>query len=188
MPYDPHKHHRRSIRLKGYDYSSAGAYFVTICVEGGESVLGEVVNGEMVLSEYGRIVEACWQDLVNHYKHVILDAFVTMPNHIHFIVIFLDVHVGAGHVRAGLRPAPTNNRKQHGLPEIVRALKSFSSRRINELRDTTGAPFWQRNYYEHIIRNERALNAIREYIKNNPANWLEDQLHPASPPNPFNHK
>ncbi|WP_420629541.1 transposase [Candidatus Leptofilum sp.] len=184
MPYDPYKHHRRSIRLKGYDYSSAGAYFVTICVKGGESVLGEVVDGEMVLNEYGRIVQACWQDLVNHYKRVILDAFVIMPNHIHFIVVFVE----GGHVGAGLRPAPTNNRKRHGLPEIVRALKSFSSRRINELRDTIGTPFWQRNYYERIIRNERALNAIREYIQNNPANWLEDQLHPAASPNPFNRK
>ncbi len=182
MAYDPHKHHRRSIRLKGYDYSSEGAYFVTICVKGGESVLGEIVDGEMVLSEYGRVIQACWEDLVNHYEHVILDAFVIMPNHIHFIVVFVDDPVGAG-----LRPAPTDT-KRHGLPEIVRALKSFSSRRINGLRDTTGAPFWQRNYYEHIIRNERALNAIREYIQNNPANWLEDQLHPAAPPNPFNRK
>ncbi len=187
MSYDPHKHHRRSIRLKGYDYSSEGAYFVTICVKGGESVLGEVVGGEMVLNEYGRIVEACWQDLVNHYDHVVLDAFVIMPNHIHFIVILIDATVGAGRVGAGLRPAPTGD-KQHGLPEIVRAIKSFSARRINELRDATGSSFWQRNYYEHIIRNERALNAIREYIHNNPANWLQDQLHPAAPPNPFNQK
>jgi len=187
MPYDPHKHHRRSIRLKGYDYSSEGAYFVTICVKGGEPILGEVVDGEMILSEYGRIVQACWQELVNHYEHVVLDAFVIMPNHILFIVILVDLDVGAG-----LRPAPTGPAltivKQHGLPEIVRALKSFSSRRINQLRETTGTPFWQRNYYEHIIRNERALNAIREYVQNNPANWLEDQLHPAAPPNPFNRK
>ena len=160
---------------------------MTICVKGGESDLGEVVDGEMILNEYGRIVQACWQDLVNHYEHVILDAFVIMPNHIHFIVIFVDTNVGVGRVGAGLRPAPTVV-KQHGLPEIVRALKSFSSRRINELRDTTGTPFWQRNYYEHIIRNERALYAIREYIQNNPANWLEDQLHPAAPPNSFNRK
>ncbi len=96
MAYDPHKHHRRSIRLKGYDYSSEGAYFVTICVKGGESVLGEVIDGEMVLNEYGRIVEACWQDLINHYDHVTLDAFVIMPNHIHFVVIFIDASVGAG--------------------------------------------------------------------------------------------
>ena len=182
MPYDPHKHHRRSIRLKGYDYSSAGAYFVTVCVKGGESVLGEVVDGQMVLNEYGRIVQTCWKNLVNHYEHVILDAFVIMPNHIHFIVIFVITKVGMG-----LSPTPTSV-KRHGLPEIVRALKSFSARRINELRDATGTPFWQRNYYEHIIRNERALNAIREYIQNNPANWLEDQLHPAAPPNPFNRK
>ncbi|MAT99697.1 MAG: transposase [Anaerolineaceae bacterium] len=187
MAYDPHKHHRRSIRLKGYDYSSEGAYFVTICVKSGESILGKVVDGEMVLNDYGRIVAACWQDLVNHYEHVILDAFVIMPNHIHFIVIFVDTKVGASLRPAPTRPAATGGKK-HGLPEIARALKSFSARRINELREATGTSFWQRNYYEHIIRNERALNAIREYIDNNPVNWLRDQLHPDAPPNPFNQK
>ncbi|VAW36639.1 hypothetical protein MNBD_CHLOROFLEXI01-5058 [hydrothermal vent metagenome] len=99
MSYDPHKHHRRSIRLKGYDYSSEGAYFVTVCVKGSACLLGEVVDGKMVLNDYGRIVEMCWHDLENHYAHVVLDAFVIMPNHSHFIVIL---------VGAGLRPAPTN--------------------------------------------------------------------------------
>jgi REP element-mobilizing transposase RayT len=76
--------------------------------------------------------------------------------------------------------------KQHGLPEIVRAIKSFSARRIHETRAAKGTPFWQRNYYEHIIRNERSLNAIREYIDNNPLGWKQDKLHPNAPPNPFN--
>jgi len=186
MPYDPHKHHRRSIRLKGYDYGREGAYFVTVCVKGGQCLLGEIVDGEMMLNEYGRILEACWHDLVNHYAHVVLDAFVIMPNHFHFIIVFVEPLVGAG-----LRPAPTQINendshlaptKQHGLPEIVRAIKSFSARRINKCRDATGTPFWQRNYYEHIIRNEHALNAIREYIDNNPLVWEQDKLHPNAPP------
>jgi REP element-mobilizing transposase RayT len=176
MPYDPGEHHRRSIRLKGYDYAQAGAYFVTICVRGGQCLLGEVREGEMHLNALGEVVLACWEDLPNHYAHVILDAFGIMPNHAHGIIVLDDVG-------AGLEPA---HEKRHGLPEIVRALKTFSARRINVLRQARGTPFWQRNYYEHIIRNERALNAIREYIGNNPVNWEADQLHPDAASNRFN--
>jgi putative transposase len=185
MAYDPHKHHRRSIRLKGYDYSQAGAYFVTICIKGGQCLLGHVVDGVMQLNELGEIVQACWDDLPSHYPNVILDAFGIMPNHVHGIIVIDDVGaglVGAG-VGAGFKPAPT---KRHGLPEIMRAFKTFSARRINVMRDQVGTPLWQRNYYEHIIRNERALNAIREYIINNPANWTTAQLHPDALPNKFN--
>ncbi|MCP4360168.1 MAG: transposase [Chloroflexi bacterium] len=178
MGYNPHKHHRRSIRLKGYDYTQAGAYFITICVKGGLCVLGDIIDEKIQLNEMGGIVQACWDDLPNHYSHVDLDAFAIMPNHIHGIIVLDTDHVGAG-----LKPAPA---KRHGLPEIVRALKTFSSRRINSLRDTTGTAFWQRNYYEQIIRNERHLTAIRQYILNNPINWKVDKLHPQAPVNKFN--
>ncbi len=189
MTYDPHKHHRRSIRLKGYDYTQAGAYFVTICVKSGLCVLSDVKNGKIELNEMGGIVRACWDDLPNHYAHVDLDAFVIMPNHIHGIIILDTDDVGAG-----LKPAPTTKpaptkpapTKRHGLPEIVRALKTFSSRRINSLRGTTGTAFWQRNYYEQIIRNERHLTAVRQYIYTNPSRWEADKLHPQALPNKFN--
>jgi REP element-mobilizing transposase RayT len=178
MRYDPRRHHRRPIRLQEYDYSSAGAYFVTICAHKGACSLGDIIDNETCLSPFGWIVAECWEDLPNHYPHVILDAFVVMPNHIHGMIVLDDTAVGAG-----LKPAPT---KRHGLSEIVRAFKTFSARRINIARNTQGIPFWQRNYYEHIIRNERSYMAIRDYIFNNPVNWHKDRLHPHAPGNQFN--
>lgn len=174
--YDPERHHRRSIRLRGYDYTWPGAYFVTICTHRRECLFGEVMDGEMVLSEYGAIVEQVWQDLPHHYTHVRLDAWVIMPNHVHGIIILTGEPVGAG-----LRPSPTTAptaTKRHGLPEIVRALKSFSSRRINDLRSISGVPVWQRNHWEHVIRSEQTLRLIRQYILDNPARWHLDRYHP----------
>jgi len=176
MRYDPQKHHRRSIRLKGYDYSQAGAYFITICTKDRACLFGEVVDGEMRLNALGQIVQDVWHDLPNHVN-VVLDAFVVMPNHVHGIVIIPDDTVVV--VGAGSEPAPTTTR--HGLPEIVRQFKTFSARRINELRGTPGLPVWQRNYYEHIIRNEESLHRIRAYIANNPLKWALDRENPVWP-------
>ena len=176
-------HHRRSIRIKGYDYTRPGAYFVTICTHNRAFLFGEVTNGKMHLNAFGHIVESCWHDLPNHYPNLLLDAFTVMPNHVHGIVIITDVGVGAG-----LKPAPTNaiytntqsNRptERHGLPEVVRAFKTFSSRRINAMRGTPRTPVWQRNYYEHVVRNEEALKRIREYIATNPLRWEFDRENP----------
>lgn len=170
--YNPDIHHRRSIRLHGYDYSQEGAYFITICTHNRECLFGTVGAGSkpalaepvhyssMALNEYGEIVQHTWDDLVNHIEGIELDAFVVMPNHFHGIVVIDS--------RAGLEPAPT-------LSEIVRQLKTFSARRINKIRDTQGVPVWQRNYYERVIRDENELSRVREYIVNNPANWLTDE-------------
>jgi putative transposase len=153
---------RRSIRLPGYDYASPGYYFVTICVQRGSPSLGRVVDGVVRLNHYGRIVDDAWVDLPNHHDNVDLDVFVIMSNHIHGIIIINDVG-------AGSEPAPTDrSSKRHGLPEIIRGFKTFSARRINQARQTPGRRFWQRNYYEHIIRNQDALDRIRQYIQNNP--------------------
>ena len=141
-------HHRKSIRLKEYDYSQSGEYFVTICTHDRQCIFGEVIGEEMRLSQMGKIVSDTWNDLPNHNHLVELDAFVVMPNHIHGIVIIHDDLVGAGS-----EPAPT--RKRHCLSEIIRQLKTFSSLRINKSRYTTGSRVWQRNYYEHIIRNDK---------------------------------
>jgi putative transposase len=143
----------------------------------------------MRLNRLGEIVQAAWFDLPRHYRHVELGAFVIMPNHIHGIIILNDSSTGgsvqdrpAGPAEtiAGKEslPGTTKTRpygRQHGLPEIVRAFKSFSARRINVLRHTKGTPVWQRNYYEHIIRNQQDLELTWLYIESNPARWETDE-------------
>ncbi len=181
MSFNPDIHHRRSIRLRDYDYSQAGAYFVTICVLQRECIFGEIVDGEMIMNEMGRIVLATWTDLPNHYKHIILDEYMVMPNHVHGIIDIIGagldaVGPGLDMVGAGLKPAPTE--KQHALPEIIRRFKTFSSRRINVFRNKPGCSVWQRNYYERIIRNENELSRAREYVVNNPLKWELDKENP----------
>jgi putative transposase len=207
MAYDPKEHHRRTIRWFAYDYAQAGAYFVTVCAEDHHCLFGQIEGEEVRLTESGLIVHDAWADLPGHYPHVELDAFVIMPNHVHMIVFLTDTRAGskpaptdigpadsaraafkptptnatpANPVGAGLRPAPTQPAptKRHGLPEIVRAFKAFSSRRINECRSTPGKPVWQRGYYEHVIRGEQQLHHIRRYIHDNPANWMLDHENP----------
>lgn len=173
MRYDPRVHHRRSIRLKGYDYAQAGAYFVTICARGRECLFGEVADGEMRLSAWGAIVARCWDDLPGHYATVELDAFAVMPNHVHGIIVLTGPTAGG--------TTDSLDKTRHALPEIVRAFKAFSARRINEARGMVGTPVWQRGYYEHIIRTERSLGRIQEYVATNPALWEADQLHPDNP-------
>ncbi len=174
----PTTHRRRSLRLPRFDYTQQGAYFVTICTRNRVCLLGDIVEGRMHLSEAGRLAQVAWEDLPHHYPHVQIDVWVIMPNHMHGIVILAEAQATEDDmpvdVGAGLKPAPT----RHGLPEILRAFKTFSARRINALHNTVGTPFWQRNYYEHIIRNEAALNRIRQYIADNPARWAEDPENP----------
>ena len=168
---NPGKHRRRSIRLQGYDYSREGAYFVNMCTYNRACIFGQIVDGEMMINEFGKIIKSVWSDLPRHYPDIKLDVFAIMPNHIHGIIFI---------VGAGFKPAPTgkNRAKCHPLSEIIRGFKTFSARRINEIRNLSGAHVWQRNYYEHIIRNEGELNRIREYIVNNPARWQFDRENP----------
>ncbi|MBI4571534.1 MAG: transposase [Chloroflexi bacterium] len=185
MRYDPFRRNRRSIRLPSHDYAAPGAYFITICAQDHECMFGEVEAGTVVLNEYGEIVRECWHDLPSHYDNVVLDACVVMPNHVHGIIVLAGGEVGAGLKPAPtMRPAPTGvqERRRHGLPEIVRGLKTFSSRRINALRGTAGTPVWQRNYYEHVVRDEDGLSRIRAYIEDNPRRWVEDEYHPSIAP------
>lgn len=181
MRYDPNKHHRRSIRLQGYDYAQDGAYFVTICTYNRECVLRELIGEAMQINLFGSIVQDSWLDLPNHYFHTELDAFVIMPNHVHGIIVLNAARDLKGGV--GLRPTPTlasTSKHHHSLSEIVRAFKSFSTHRINELRDSPGGAVWQRNYYERIIRSEKMLNDARLYIETNPAQWAFDKDNPAN--------
>ncbi|MCJ7623773.1 MAG: transposase [Anaerolineaceae bacterium] len=164
------KQDRKATRLNGYDYSQPGAYFVTICVKNRECALGTIIDGFVHLSHEGKFVSDAWINLPRHYQHANLDEFVVMPNHVHGIIII----VGEGLVEQYSpnvqlhRPSPTGVSGRHGLSEIVRAFKSFSARRINRYRGTTGTPFWQRTFYDRIIRDEDELNRAQEYIMDNP--------------------
>ncbi len=193
--FDPQRHHRHSIRLPNYDYSQPGAYFITIVAWHRECLFGEVVRGEMKLNRYGEIVNYAWFDLPHHYRHVALGAFIIMPNHVHGIIILKNDERRGGSilgndflpdgtiegkilVSEGVETRPYKSIKRHALPEIVRGFKSFSAKRINILRGTQGIPLWQRNYYEHVIRDERDLKNKTNYIEANPMLWNEDDENP----------
>lgn len=169
----------RSIRLKGFDYAQAGAYFVTICTQNRVSLFGDVVNGAVIPNAPGKIVLKAWGGLPDHYPHVRLDAFVVMPNHVHGIVVITDrpdvEAQHAAHLRNDVSPGPAPG----SLSTIVRSFKSASTKRVNELRAMPGMPFWKRSYYEHVIRNNRDLERIRAYIVTNPLKWALDRENPA---------
>ena len=178
----PDQQRRRALRLRDFDYAQTAAYFVTVCTYRRACLFGDVTDGKMLLHDPGRIVQAAWQALPEHYPHVRVDAFVVMPNHVHGIVILAPKDsVGAGLAGAGWKPAPTESStiaRRHGLPEIVRAFKTFSARRVNAARAAPGTPLWQRNYYEHVVRDADELNRIREYIDLNPVQWAMDRENP----------
>ena len=166
-------HHRKSIRLKHYNYSSPGEYFVTICTYEKVCVFGEVMEDEVRLTPMGEIAKRCWEEIPKHFPNVELDAHVVMPNHIHGIIILNDP-VGVEYIQ------PLPKTFQHviskSLGSIVRSYKAAVSR---ECRKRKYYDFsWQRNYYEHIIRDDKDLNNIREYILNNPIKWYLDENNP----------
>lgn len=188
--YDPINHHRRSIRLKGYDYSQPGAYFVTLLCKERVHYFGEVQNEKMIMNEAGHIVERCWLDLPNHAPDIILGAHAVMPNHFHGILIIADgkkdgesvdetaaraiaagaIAVGAIHESPQL-PADIKTRRRMLLPKLMGRMKMRSAKQINLLNGTPGRHVWQRNYYEHIIRDNLEYQKITTYIRNNPKNW-----------------
>lgn len=165
--------------VEGYDYTQPGAYFVTIVTHEQARLFGEVVDGKMRLNQYGEIVrEECLQTAILPLR-VIVDQFIVMPNHIHAIIMSTDDH-GKG----TLQRAPTVERlgtpTSDSFPTIVRLFESATTKRINTHRATPGAPVWQRNCYEHVIRNEDAAERIREYIVSNPLRWALDRENPAA--------
>ena len=160
-----------SLRLKGYDYSQPGAYFVTTVTHQKASLFGKALNDKMQLNDIGKIVKAVWNKLPEHYPNIELGTFVIMPNHMHGIIIINDI------VGAGLRPAPTQ-KKQHGLSEIMRAFKSFSSRGIHKADEFSPERIWQRGFHDRIIRNEDEWRKIHLYIESNPINWEDNDENP----------
>ena len=177
-------HHRHSIRLPGYDYSSPGFYFITICTHQRECIFGEIHDGYMNLNEYGKIVQQWLQNIEVRFPNVFLDEYSIMPNHIHAIILIADSPmVGVIHESplplVDTTPSSILRRKML-LPKIIGYFKMNSAKEINILRQKLHQPLWQRNYYEHIIRNEKSLNIIRIYIKNNPLKWFADKDNPTN--------
>jgi putative transposase len=157
------------MRLPHYDYSSAGAYFVTLCTKDKNCLFGRVEEGAMLLNNYGEMAERFLQILSVRYPGVILDEYVVMPNHVHAVLIIMDGDVGETH-------EPPLRRK-FSLPLIMGFYKMNTAKELNQLRQTPGCPVWQRSYYERVIRNENELREIRSYIRNNPTQWEINEEH-----------
>jgi REP element-mobilizing transposase RayT len=267
MTFHPEKHHRRSIRLQEYDYTQPGAYFVTICTYQRQCLFGEIIDGAMHLNACGEIVQACWNNLPNHFPFIELDAFIIMPNHIHGIIILteqmvdagvgvdVEVDVGVG-VGVGAKhscpdvsnspkalsknaspcpgisnypktspcpdvsnypktlsknaspcpgisnypktlskntspyldvssPLPPKGTQSGSLGAIVQNFKSVSTRKINRINSTSGETIWQRNYHDRIIRDEKSLHHIQQYITENPHAWTQDPENPQKLTHPY---
>ena len=209
MKYNSEIHHNCSIRLKGYDYSSEGAYFITICVKDRECLFGEIINEKMNLSEIGKIAHNNLLGISQNVENIEIDEFVIMPNHVHVIIVInkndveTDNVVGVINVGVGVihelhlhelhlhelhlheLPLQLNKnipdhikRRKMLIPKVVGRYKMNVSKQINQIRNMPGVPLWQRNYYEHIIRSEKSLNAIRKYIIENPLKWELDKENP----------
>jgi len=166
---------RRSIRLKEYDYSRTGAYFLTICTYRRQCLLGTMVDGRVILSSIGKIVVEEWLRSAEVRKEIELDAFVIMPNHLHAIVA---IHRGERQIVSECLEAERRAMKAKTIGSFVSRFKAAATVRANELHGTPGKSIWQRNYYEHVIRSEKEQNRIREYIVNNPLRWQIDRENP----------
>ncbi len=187
MPYNPYIHHRRSLRLQGYDYSQAGWYFITICSHNREFLFGDIIDGEMKLNDAGKIADECWIEIPKHFPNAILHDYVVMPNHIHGIVELTGGNnVGAEDLlppQENIEYVPKQNAFQKMIPRSIGSIvkgfkigvtKWFRYERVENFQPQQTV--WQRNYHEHIIRNEQSYHKISEYIINNPRNWNIDKF------------
>ena len=157
--YDPLIHDRRSLRLKGYDYTNPGYYYVTINVQDQIHLFGEIENKKIHYNEFGRIVRKTWLWLERQYSYIELDEWILMPDHLHGIIAYKSNWSGRSQIISTvIKP----------LGRLIGAFKTVSTKKINIVRNTTGCRIWQRDFYDHIIRNEDDLERIRWYIKNNP--------------------
>jgi REP element-mobilizing transposase RayT len=176
MKYDSDLRHRRSIRRREYDYSLAGAYFVTICIRNRECLLGEICNNTAYLSSIGNIVKKSWLKIPGHFKDVRLDRFVIMPNHLHGIIIIQRKPSKDTDIISEVDS--NSKRRALDLGQIVAYFKYQTTKIINKINKTPGSPLWQRNYYEHIIRDEEEMKKYCKYINENPKNWDTDKENP----------
>lgn len=179
MMYRKSQRTLQSLRLPWFDYSTPGFYFITICTKNREHLFGTIENNVMELNEVGKIASNIWTGLDQHYPITKTDAFIVMPNHIHGIIEIIDSPVGAIHelhLRNEQPVTDPKHRRKMLVPLMVGRYKMQVSKQINLFRKTPGLSVWQRNYYEHIIRNEEALQHIREYINLNPLLWKIDRF------------
>ncbi len=176
MTFQPDKHHRHSIRLAEYDYHGAGAYFVTVCTLHRGCLLGEAADGKIRLTRYGEIVGECWREIPAHFPNARLGQFTVMPNHIHGIIQLIEVPPKVAH--EGEQPERFSQPVNRSVPTIMRTFKAAVTRRINGETDAFISNLWQRNYHEHVIRDDDEFNKICEYIIANPKRWAEDRENP----------
>jgi REP element-mobilizing transposase RayT len=192
MPYNPSIHHRRNIRLKGYDYSREGLYFVTMCVQHRVCLFGNIVDGKMVLNDMGKMVGKWWMELPHKFPDIALDTYVVMPNHFHGIIVNTGNGDAVATVGADLRVCPYTTGEQttgkyrgehigSPLHVVIQWFKTMTTNEyIRGVKTLDWMPFnkklWQRNYYEHIIRNEQSHQNIFNYIIHNPEKWEDDNF------------
>jgi len=198
MKFYPQKHHRRSIRLKNYDYASEGAYYVTVVTQGRECLFGDIVEKEIRLNEAGKMVFKWWNELPNKFPKVTLGEFIVMPNHFHGILIIEEI-VGAVlpvcpndesmPVKMGEHVGSLLQRPDARLSQMIQWFKTMTTNEyIRGVKQLGWRPFagkfWQRNYYEHVIRNEKELKQKTDYILDNPSRWNEDEENPQNMKSP----
>jgi len=164
MQYNHNIHHRRSIRLKHYDYRQAGLYFITLCTQNRQCLFGHITHQKMILNTAGNSAQQCWQNIPLHYPQVRLHEYIIMPNHIHGII---ETTVGAENFPPLPRP----------LGQIIRGYKIGVTKWFQKNKNhPIGQSIWQRNYWEHIIRDAGEQKHITDYIINNPTKWEQDKL------------
>ena len=190
MPYNADIYHRHSLRLCKYDYSQAGAYFVTVCTHNKECLFGEIQDGVISLNDAGKIVHSVWDKLPISFPGIIPDEFIVMPNHCHGILLFAGAERALPRLNglpgsSGPAEMPSSKTTRKGaassaptLGDVVRTFKSKSAVNVNRFLNRSARPLWQRNYYEHIVRSEDELNIIRDYISQNAARWAVDDENP----------
>ncbi len=173
-PIENQPNNRKSIRLKGYDYSLPGAYFITLltyqCIE----LFGHVESGEVILNQYGQVVFDTVEKLHELYPYMVINPFIIMPDHFHGVIRIIEL---SDECKGGSRPALTEMLKIKPLGQLIGAFKTLSAKKINLLRSTPGSPVWHRNYYDHIIHNDDEFRKIWDYIDTNPQNWDHNRLH-----------
>ncbi len=182
MEYKCDKQFGRHLRLENYDYSESGAYFITICTKNRECIFGEVKDGIVELSPFGKIAQEFWFEIPERFNRVQLDKLAVMPNHIHVILMVGAIHeLPLPHSILLLR----KERRKMLISKIIGFYKMNTAKKINRLRNTEGVSVYQRNYYDRIIRNDDELNRVREYIIMNPLKWEFDKENPVGEPDEF---